>query len=126
MQDPRLTVRMLLTGSIVPLFDVFPLIITVLVDAARLTATSRLHDYISPATTTGLEILFGESMPARTGPPFFEIQWLIKSMPLILRYMIMKGVFKEAPVILDVDGVSVAAGFLTEKDAGLGFTNAKS
>lgn len=64
-------------------------------------------------------------MPMRTGPPFFEVQWLIKSMALIPRYMIRKGVFKEASVMLDVDGVSIAAGFLGEKDAGVGLMNAK-
>ena len=108
MQDPRLTVRILLTGSILPLFDVFTLIITVLVDVARFEAMTRLHDYTSPATATGLEILFGESKPARAGPPFFEVQRLLKSLALVPVYMARKGVFKEASVVLDVDGVSVA------------------
>ena len=125
MEDPRLTVRIMLTGSVLPLFNVFTLIMTVLVDVARFEATDRLNDYVSPATTTGLEVLFGENVPARTAPPFFEVQWLIKSMALIPGYMVRKGVFKEASVMLDVDGVSVAAGFLGEKEAGVGFTNAK-
>lgn len=126
MQDPRLTVRVMLTDSSVALFDVFLLVMTVLVDAARLGVTERVRDYESPVIGAGVEITFGESVPARTRPPFFEVQWLIKTMALIPGFMIRKGVFMAALVVVDVDGVSVAAGFLGEKQAGVGLTNAKS
>ena len=40
--------------------------------------------------------------------------------------MARKGVFKEASVVLDVDGVSVAVGFVGEKDAGVNLANVKA
>lgn len=115
--DPRLTVRIRLTGDVLPLFDVFTLIITVLVDLARLGATERIHAYDSPVIAGSLGVAFRELMPATTHPPFFEVQWLIKTMALIPGYMIRKGVFKEASVVVDVDGVGVAGGILGDKQA---------
>lgn len=121
-QDQRLMVRVKLTGSTVPLFDVFLLVITVLVDAARLGATERLQDYASPVNVPGVETRFKGPVPARTSPPFFESYWLMKTMATIPRYMIKKGVFREAFVLVEIDGVRVAEGVLEKKAAGVGLT----
>lgn len=113
----------MLTGSRVPLFDVFLLAIAVLVDAARLESTQRLQTYVSPESGGGVEIMFGQPVPARTSPPFFEVQYLMRAVVLIPNYMIIKGVFKEALVLVEVGGVRVADGFLGQKQAAVGLTN---
>lgn len=122
-QDRHLIVRAKLTGSTVPLFDVFLLVMAVLVDVANLGATEHLRDYASPANAAGAEIEFKEPVPARTSPPFFEVQWLMETMAIIPQYMIKKGVFKEALVLVELDGVKVADGFLGTKEAGVRLTN---
>ena len=111
-QDGRLVVRAMLTGAIVPLFDVFLLVIAVLVDVAKRGAMERLQGYTSPATTAGVEISFEEPVPARTSPPFFGVRWLMKAMAVIPQHMIRKGVFREAVLLIEIDGVRVADGFL--------------
>lgn len=121
--DQPLTVRATLVGSTVPLFDVFLLAIAVLVDASRLKATQRLRNYASPETAAGVEITFYEPVPAHTSPPFFEAQWLMRTMAAIPNYMVRKGVFKEAVVLVEIDGVRVADGFLGNKQAAIGLTN---
>ncbi len=125
-KDGKLVVRAMLTGATVPLFDVFLLVIAVLVDAAERGATERLQGYKSPATTAGVEIFFEEPVPARTSPPFFKVQWLMEAMASIPQYMIRKGVFKEALLFVEIDGVRVADGFLGGKGLGLGLTNVSS
>lgn len=126
LQDPELIVRIMLTRSTVPLFDVFLLVIAVLVDAAQMGATKRLQDYTSLATAAGVEIFFKGPVPARTSPPFFEGQWLMKTMATIPQYMIRKGAFKEAAVLVEIDGVRVADGFLGFREAGVGLRNVNS
>lgn len=123
LDNEPLTVRAMLTGSRVPLFDVFLLAIAVLVDAARLESTQRLQTYVSPESGGGVEIMFGQPVPARTSPPFFEVQYLMRAVVLIPNYMIIKGVFKEALVLVEVGGVRVADGFLGQKQAAVGLTN---
>ena len=116
LQDRHLMVRAMLTGSTVPLFDVFLLVIAVLVDAAKLGATEQMQDYASPANVVGVEITFFGPVPPRTTPPFFEVQWLMETMASLPGYMIRKGVFKEALVLIEIDGVRVADGFLGKKE----------
>ena len=125
-RDRHLIVRAALTGSVVPLFEVFLLVIAVLVDAAELGATERLQDYASPANAASVKITFKKPVPARRSPPYFEAQWLMKTMATIPRYMIMKGVFKEELLLVEIDGVRVADGFLERQEAGVGLTNVSS
>lgn len=124
--DGHLMVWAMLTGSTVPLFDVFLLVIAVLVDAAKLGVTEQLCDYASPADVVGIEVTFKGPVPARMSPPFFEVQWLMKTIASLPEYMIRKGVFKEALVLVEIDGVRVADGFLGKKEAGVGLTNVNS
>lgn len=122
-QDQDLIVRVMLMGSTVPLFDVFLLVIAVLVEAASQETTERLRDYTSPTSVAGVEVLFKERLPPRTSSPFFEIQSLMKTMALVPRFMVTKGVFQEALVSVEIDGVNVADGFLEKKEATVGLTN---
>lgn len=123
-EDARLKVRISLIGDRLPLFDVFTLIIKVLVEAGGMDATQRIRTYDSPEISARLDVTFREAMPARIRPPFFEGQWLMGTMALIPVYMIRKGVFQEAYVIVEVDGETVAHGFLGKVQAGVGVTNA--
>ena len=111
-QDQDLIVRVVLMGLKVPLFDVFLLVITVLVEVASREATERLQNYESPINAAGVGISFRETLPARTTPPFLEVQWLMKTMVLIPKYMIMRGAFEEAMISVVVDGVRVADAYL--------------
>lgn len=95
LQDPQLIVRIMLIESAVPLFDVFLVAIAVLVGTAPMEATKQLQDYTSLATAAGVEIVFYGPVPARTSPPFFEVQWLMRTMATIPQYMIKKGAFKQ-------------------------------
>ena len=122
-QNGHLRVRTKLTGSAVPLFDVFLLVMAVLVGAAELEPRERLRQYAFPATGAGLRIAFTESLPARTSPPFFEVQWLIRSMAFIPKCMIKLGAFKGAVVFVEVDHVSVAEGLLGKNKGGIGLMN---
>ena len=120
MQEPQLIVRIKFTEPVVPLFDVFLLAIAVLVDTAPMEATKQLQDYTSPVIAADVEIAFTSSVPARRSPPFFEVQWLMRTMAFIPQYMINKGAFKQAMVMVEIDGVKVAAGILGIRRPGLG------
>ena len=124
--DEHLSVQALLTGSTVPLFDVFLLVIAVLVDVATKGATEQLRQYLSPSNIAEVIILFTPPVPARTGPPFFEVQWLMKTMASIPQCMFEKGMFREALVLVDIDNVRVAEGVLGKKESVVGMTNADS
>ncbi|CAF9919866.1 hypothetical protein IMSHALPRED_004743 [Imshaugia aleurites] len=125
-QNGHLRVRTILTGSAVPLFDVFLLVMAVLVGAAELGPRERLRYYAFPATGAGLRIAFTESVPARTSPPFLEVRWLIRSMAFIPRCMVKMGASKEAEVFVEVDHVSVAEGLLGKNGGGIGLMNVDS
>lgn len=125
-QDERLTVRATLTGPTVPLFDVFLLVMAVLVDAAALGATERLEGYVSPATAAGVRVTFKQPVPARSRPPFFEVQWLLRTMAGIPGFMITKGVFREVAMRVEVDHVWVADGSLKRNEGGIGLMNVNS
>ena len=125
-RHPKLTVRIELTRSVVHALDVFLLVIAVLVDAAEKGAAKVLRDYESPMNAGSLWINFEEPVPVRTSPPFFTAKWLMRAMAIIPEHMIRKGVFQEALVMVEVDDVSVADGFLMVKQAGVGFKDVKS
>ena len=125
-QDQHLTVRATLTGSTVPLFDVFLVVMAVLADAAALRATERLEGYVSPATAAGVRVTFKEPVPARSRPPFFEVQWLLRTMAGIPGFMITKGVFREVALRDEIDHVWVADGSLKRTDGGIGLMNVDS
>ena len=116
-QDPELTVRITLTRTILSPLDVFLLIIAVMVEAAEMGAQRLLQNYASPTDVSPVWIIFEEPIPARVSPPFFEVRWLMMIMTRIPEYMIRKGIFQEALVMVEVDGVSVADGFLMVRDA---------
>ena len=124
-RHPKLTVRIELTRSVVNALDVFLLVIAVLVDAAEKGAARVLRAYESPLNAGSLWINFEEAVPARTSPPFFDGKWLMRAMAIIPEHMIKKGVFREALVMVEVDDVSVADGFLMVKQAGVGFKHVK-
>ena len=121
---PDLCVIMGVTGVVLQLLDVFRLIIAVLVDVASLEATHPLQEYVSPPNSAlDIDITFAQPVIPRTRPPFFEVRWLMQSMIYIPVYMFQKGVFREAGVLLEVDGVRVADGFLGEKGVGARTSN---
>ena len=125
-QDPRLKVRIELIESMVPPFDVFLLVIAVLVNAAELGVERVLRDYQAPLDVGSVWIAFAEPTPVRTSPPFFEVKGLMRAMATIPKYMIKKGVFQEAFVTVEVDGVSVADGCMILKDVGVGLKDMKT
>lgn len=124
--DKGLKVLATLTGSTVAPWDVFLLIIGVIAEAAELEYDERLHSYVSSRSIPRVEITFMEATPPRTTPPFLEAHWLIEAMAMIPDCMIRKGVFMEALLILEVNGVDVASGFLGTKDAAAGLSPANS
>ena len=129
-QNLNLEVRIVLAEPYIPLFDVFLLIITVLVDAAGLRPTKRLRGYTSQAVSASsgppARIVFEEPTPARTSSPYFEVQWLMKTVALIPNYMVREGAFKEAVILVELDGLRVANGFLKESPPGVAITNVGS
>ena len=129
-EDPKLKVRIMLAEAYIPAFDVFLLAITVLVDAAEMRPKKRLRGYTSQAVSAGsgppARIVFEEPIPARTSPPYFEVEWLMLTMSLIPNYMIRKGVFQEAVILVELDGLSIADGFLMGRLPGVGMTNVGS
>lgn len=110
--EDELRVQIKLTRSVLSANDFFLLVITVLVDAAELGASILLWEYKSPTVGTGVYIVFEEPVPARTRPPFFGVKWLIKTMATLPEYMAKKGAFHEADILVNIDGVGVADGFL--------------
>ena len=113
-QDPKLEVQITLTEKYLPLLDVFLLVISVLVDAAAMKPRKRLRSYTSQAVSAGsgtpVRIVFEDATPARTGSLYFEVQWLMMTMALIPNYMIRKGAFQEAVIVVELDGLRVANG----------------
>ena len=126
----QLAVQIMLAEPYIPLFDVFLLVITVLVDAAEMRPTSRLRGYTSQAVSarsrTPVRILFEEPTPARTSSPYFEVRWLIKTVALIPNFMLREGTFQEAVIIVELDGLRVANGFLWGGRPGVGVMNVGS
>ena len=109
-----------LTGSTVDVLSVFLVTMTVITEAAQKAATERIDEYISPANIPGVLISFLSSIPPRTSPPFFEAQWLIRSVAAIPNYMIEKGVFRESLFLVEVNGIRVADAFLEERSLTIG------
>lgn len=91
------------------------MVIAILVDAAVNGASQRITEYSSPENLAGVEIAIITPNPAPTHPPFFETQWLLSLMASIPEYMIKKGVFMEAAIVVKVDGVTVANAVVTKK-----------
>lgn len=111
-QNANMTLRILLTGTAIPAFDVYLLVLAVIVDVAPLAATLPVQTYRSPRIAADIGIDFEAPTSARTRAPFFEVQWLISAVALIPEHMIKKGRFQEAHAFVEVDGVRVADGFL--------------
>lgn len=114
-KDRRFSVQATLEGSILDLFDVFRLVIVMLVNAAENGASQRITGYVSPTSLAGVEITISTPDPASTAPPFFETQWLLKLMATIPECMIKQGVFQEAEIVVRVDGVTVANAIVRKK-----------
>ena len=110
--DEHLRIQACLTGSTLDLVGVFRLVNTVLVDVAVKDPTDRVHNYVSPRGTPGVLISFIVPTKPPLGPPFFEVQWLVEVMASIPDFLIKKGLFQELLLLVDVDGVRVAEGFL--------------
>lgn len=129
-QNFNLQVRIMMTESYISLFDVFLLLITVLADAAELRPARRLRGYTSPAVSAGSEtpvrIVFEEPTPARTSSPYFEVRWLVMTLALIPTYMIKKGSFQEALILVELDGVRIANGYLLGSPPEAGMMNVGS
>ena len=129
-QNSNLEVEIQMTDSFISLLGVFLLVITVLVDAAELQPSRRLRGYASPTVNVGsdapVRIVFKEPTPARTSSPYFEVQWLMTTMATIPHFMVRKGAFQEAVIMVELDGVRLATGFLSEIPFGAGMTNVGS
>ena len=123
-QNSELIVQIMLTETSIEPLDVFLLAITVIVQAAERGTARILRGYTSPAVSAGVRtpvhVVFEEPEPARTSSPFFDVEWLIVTMAKIPEYMITKGVFREAVLLVEVDGISVADGFLMQSIPGIG------
>ena len=128
--DLKLEVRILMRESYISLLSFFLLVITVLVDAAEMQPTSRLRDFTSQTVSadsgTPVSIEFEEPVPARTSSPYFEVQWLMVTMAIIPDFMVRKGAFQEAVILVELDGLSVANGFLLGSPRGVSMTNVGS
>lgn len=129
-QNMNFEVRIMMVDSYLSLFDVFLLVITVLVDAAELQSRRRLRGYTSQAVSAGpgtpIRIVFEEPSPARTSLPYFEVQWLMETMAIIPQFMVRKGAFQEAVILVELDGLSIADGYLMESPPAVGMTNVGS
>ena len=122
--------QIMMVDSYISPFDVFLLAITVLVEAAELQPRRRLQGYVSRAVSAGsgtpLRIVFEEPMPVRTSSPYFEVQWLRETMVVLPQFMVRKGAFQEAVILVELDGISVADGFLLGSPPVVGMTNVGS
>ena len=110
--DQRLHVKVSLVGSGIDVPDVLRMVITVIVAAAEQKPTERIQEFVSPENVPRVKLTFLPPIPPPTNPPFFEIQWLIKAVAAIPTFMLKKGRFREALLMLEVDGIKVADGFL--------------
>lgn len=115
---PEVDVQITAFGMTLDLFTVFLLIFAVLVDAAEMGPTKRLRDYTSPEDDASFQLVFETPTQTPMRSPYFEAGWLMVAVAMIPDYMIRRGVFREAVIKINVDGVTVANGFLRSK-AGL-------
>ena len=129
-QNSDLEVEIQMTHTYISLLGVFLLVITVLVDAAELQPSRRLRGFASPTVNVGTEnpvrIVFKEPTPARTNPPYFEVQSLMTTMAIIPHFMVRKGAFQEAVIMVELDGIRLVTGFLSEIPSEAGMTNVGS
>ena len=119
LQEEELNVGFVYTELVLDLLDCYRTIIAVLVEMAQISATDRMEKYTSPLALP-IEITFASPVPSRTAPPFFETQWLIRTMAVIPYQMMRKGGFYAALMSVEIDGVKVADGFLGEHDDKIG------
>ena len=129
-QNSNFVVQVMMVDSNISPFDVFLLVITVLVEAAELQPRRHLRGYMSKAVSatsgTPLRIVFEEPTPARTSSPYFEVQWLMETMAILPQFMVRKGAFQEAVILVELDGISIADGFLLGSPPVVGMTNVGS
>ena len=129
-QNSEVDVRIMSADLPIPLYNVFLVVISVLVDAAELRPTTRLRGYTSQAVSadsgTPVRIVFEEPTPARTSPPYFQVRWLMAAVAVIPEYMVRNGAFQEAVILVELDGCRIANGYLLASPPGVGMTTVGS
>lgn len=122
-QAQNLEVLIGLVGRSINLDTIILILLATLHDAAQYRATA-----IIPAQyrvgLNGYTALFAVTPEPRTSAPFPEYEWLIRSLAQLPDYMLLKGKFSEANVVVRVDGVTVIDASLVDVGSGPSSLNA--
>ena len=109
--DPELRVIFQLSGSVLPLNDVFFSAFHVLRALAPYKVTARLVSDSIHITNSILRLSIRDANnPPRTAsnPPYFQAEWLMRAMAQMPTYMLQQGSFREVSMDISVDEIKVA------------------
>lgn len=107
--DLHLEVAFRLTGLVITIYDIFYVATDMLRDLASFRRTDRLVDGTSRIVAANLVLSTRQNNPPRTaqGPPYFQVEWLMKAVAQTPAYMLEQRSFREVEMVLYVNEIKV-------------------
>ena len=123
--DPHLQVAFQLTGSVIPIYNIFQTALDILRDWAFYDRTGFLGGVTTQLNAVNL-VIQTRSAPGRTrqDPPYFQIEWPMRALGQMPAYMLEQQSFREVDMVLFVDGIIVEEVAVKKPGGGTGLMQA--
>lgn len=106
--DPQLSLSNMRPSNAITIYDAFLTVLSTTRRIAYMEPHDPLEADVITDPNTKLDVIYGSSGRTPANPPYFEAQWLFKSLPMISKNFVLSGAFTEILLNVNVDAIKVA------------------